>query len=205
MNMLSTRFGTADDIDALAALVLEAGEGIFEQLFEGVMPGLHAGQVVRLAVADTGSALSHTNAVVAEEAGRLLGAVLGYPAAEYGLSPVAKALVPSRRVAPLAELLESRLPGSFYINTVAVMPEARGKGLARMLVETAIEVAAQKGFDEISLHAWIDNAAAQRLYAGLGFAEIARIDVPQTRHLAHAAPIVLMRTTVEAARAGMAR
>lgn len=199
------RFGTADDTGVLSELILDAGEGIFEQLFHGVVPGLTAAHVVRLAVADAQGALSHANALVAEEDDVLLGAVVGYPAEDYGLSPVAKTLVPSRRIAPLAELLASKLPGSFYINTVAVVPEARGKGLARMLVETAIEVAAQRGFSDVTLHAWVDNATAQRLYGGLGFAEVERIAVPQTKYLSHAAPIALMRTTVEIARARMAQ
>lgn len=199
------RFGTTDDTDILAELIRAAGEGIFEQLFEGIVPGLRAEQVLRFAVVDSTGPFSHANALVMEEEGRVVGTVLGYPAEDYALPPVAQTLVPSRRIKPLAELLASRLSGSFYINTVAVIPEARGRGVARMLVETMIEVAGQKGFSVVSLHAWRDSPAPQRLYAGLGFTEVEQISVPQTKYLTHADPIILMRTDVSEAHRGMAR
>jgi [ribosomal protein S18]-alanine N-acetyltransferase len=56
-----------------------------------------------------------------------------------------------------------------YTFGMSVLPEARGKGAGRMLVETLIEHARSLGAHKIELEVWTDNARAISLYATTGF------------------------------------
>jgi ribosomal protein S18 acetylase RimI-like enzyme len=61
---------------------------------------------------------------------------------------------------------------------VAVEPDSRGRGYGRQLVAAALERARSLGFDWVELNVAPDNERAVRLYASLGFEEIAQ---PQLR------------------------
>lgn len=62
--------------------------------------------------------------------------------------------------------------GEAEILTLAVAPEARGRGLGRALLEAAARHAGTLGADNIFLEVGADNPAALTLYAGLGFARV---------------------------------
>lgn len=190
---LDIRFATSEDTAAVADFVLTAGAGIFEQLFEGLLPGMTARDVLRIAVADDGSPLNFSNAILVEEQGRALGCALCYPAEDYGLPPVVRSMLPGKRLKPLKALFDSRLDGTFYLNTMVVSEDARGRGLARLLLETVVGVAEETGATALSLHAWTDNEPAMRLYAAFGFEVVAEIPIEPTKHLHHAGPMALMR------------
>ena len=58
------------------------------------------------------------------------------------------------------------------ILTLAVRPEARGKGLGRALLQAAINKAHALGAATMFLEVGADNPAALALYAGLGFVKV---------------------------------
>jgi ribosomal-protein-alanine acetyltransferase len=64
--------------------------------------------------------------------------------------------------------------GDGDIQTVAVAPEHRGKGLGRLLVEALLGEARQRLASSVFLEVRADNDAARGLYASLGFQEIDR-------------------------------
>ena len=57
----------------------------------------------------------------------------------------------------------------WYISNVAVAPAYRGRGIARSLVEAALEEAQREGGGWATLQVQEENEAACRLYGGLGF------------------------------------
>jgi ribosomal-protein-alanine N-acetyltransferase len=61
------------------------------------------------------------------------------------------------------------------VYSVIVDPAARGLGVGRALVARAESVARGGGRDQVTLEVRADNAAARRLYAGMGYAEVARL------------------------------
>jgi putative acetyltransferase len=65
-------------------------------------------------------------------------------------------------------LLESGSRGVLSIG-MALLPEARGRGGGRMLIERAIEHARQAGAHKIELEVWLNNARGVALYARTGF------------------------------------
>ena len=62
--------------------------------------------------------------------------------------------------------------GEAEILTLAVAPHARGQGLGRALLQSAIARAAAMGADAMFLEVGADNPSALALYAGLGFAKV---------------------------------
>lgn len=62
--------------------------------------------------------------------------------------------------------------GEAEILTLAVAPQARGQGLGRALLQSAIARAAAMGADAMFLEVGADNPSALALYAGLGFAKV---------------------------------
>lgn len=62
------------------------------------------------------------------------------------------------------------------LDRVVVDPGARGRGLARAMVEAGLRWASQQGAERILLEVDENNDAAIRLYRAHGFTEIARRD-----------------------------
>jgi ribosomal protein S18 acetylase RimI-like enzyme len=74
---------------------------------------------------------------------------------------------------PLWELWNLALP-SWYINMLAALPQARGRGLGTRLLGLAEEIARDQGLSRLSLIVADSNAGARRLYERHGFAQSPR-------------------------------
>lgn len=70
--------------------------------------------------------------------------------------------------------LENLVLGSWYLNVIATMPEARRRGHARRLMAAAEAIARAGGHDRIALVASNANDEALPLYAFSGYTEVAR-------------------------------
>lgn len=57
---------------------------------------------------------------------------------------------------------------------IAVVPDQRGRGVGRLLVERAICDAGQRGAEVLFLEVRENNLAARRLYQSVGFADVGR-------------------------------
>ncbi len=62
--------------------------------------------------------------------------------------------------------------GEAEILTLAVVPQARGRGLGRALLQAALKRAQGAGANATFLEVGTDNPAALALYAGLGFTKV---------------------------------
>ncbi|HLO76422.1 MAG TPA: GNAT family N-acetyltransferase [Magnetospirillum sp.] len=190
------RFGQEADAPLIADLVIEAGAGLFESMLDGIVPGVDARHFVRMAINGEDSPLRFDNAILAEVDGKVAGMALGYPSSEYGLHPLLKSLLPNRRLKPLAELFASKVPDSWYLNSLVVLEHARGKGLGRLLVQFCADLATEEGLSSMSLHAWADNDAALRVYRGLGFADVERVPVSLRTQPERDSGMVLMKAAL---------
>jgi ribosomal protein S18 acetylase RimI-like enzyme len=59
-------------------------------------------------------------------------------------------------------------PGA-YLGELYVVPDLRGQGIGRALLEAAMEVARDHGADHIDLNTSEDDTAARGLYESMGF------------------------------------
>lgn len=82
-------------------------------------------------------------------------------------------------------------PEAAYLSLLAVRPAAQGRGLARLLLETAErEVSAVA--DEAVLHVLADNSAARALYASAGWSQAG----PGSPHPLSGRPMLTLRRSL---------
>lgn len=82
--------------------------------------------------------------------------------------------------------------------TLAVMPEARGRGLGQMLVAALEAAARNRGAEVMFLEVAETNAPARRLYARLGYAAAGRRPRYYTRHGAEPVDALVLRKALVA-------
>lgn len=110
---------------------------------------------------------SYENTIVAEADGKVVGAMCAYDGADYQRlkQPIADTLGPDSGFARLKETEA----GEFYLDSVGVLPEYRGRGIASMLFKAQCERGASLGHKVAGLIVDEDKPQAEALYARLGF------------------------------------
>jgi len=93
-------------------------------------------------------------------------------AGEHGYYLVAFEPATPERIDGYAGLLAPRGGGEGDIQTIAVAPHARRRGVGRTLVLALLAEARDRGAREVFLEVRADNPGAQSLYRELGFEEI---------------------------------
>ena len=121
---------------------------------------------------------SYTKTFVAEAvglgsgvgAGLVVGAMCGYDGADYQAlkQPIVDVLGEDSAFAQLRETEA----GEYYLDSVGVLPEHRGKGIASRLFEAHFKRAAAQGHKVAGLIVDMDKPKAEALYARLGFKHV---------------------------------
>ena len=158
------------DAAELAVLINYAGEGLPVYLWERMAePGETPWDVGKRRALREEGAFSYRNSFVAEQASEVVGALVGYRIADE--PEVIDDTVPAMFV-PLVEL-ENLVPGTWYVNVLAVRPELRGKGVGSRLLDIAGERAAESGCTGQSIIVSDANRGARKLYERHGFRQVA--------------------------------
>ena len=84
------------------------------------------------------------------------------------------ALIAAEGGAPAGFVLLGVVADEAEVLTLAVLPEARRRGIGSALVTAAAAAAARDGAVRLLLEVAADNRAARALYAGAGFVEVGR-------------------------------
>ena len=153
--MTAIRDAQPGDRDAILTVTLAA----YEQYAATLTPPFWAmyRRSIQATLADVGTAAQ----IVAEDGGALVGTVLLLPA---GSAPATPGGTSTTLPPPEVRLL-------------AVAPSARGKGVARALMEACIERARAAGAPALTLHTTDMMAVAMRLYERMGFARAPELDI----------------------------
>jgi ribosomal protein S18 acetylase RimI-like enzyme len=169
-----TRFRSAriEDCRTIAELYRISSDGVADYIWQGLAEsGEEPIEVGERRYAREDTVFSYKNCTVAERRGEVTGMLVAFPVeqadsnegdSDEEVDPVLK---------PYSELEQ---PGSFYICGMALFPEYRGNGLGIRMLELAQQQAYQRGFDELSLIVFEQNAGAKRLYERYGFREVDR-------------------------------
>lgn len=122
---------------------------------------------ITLIAASEETIYSYENTFVAEIDGTIAGAMCAYDGADYQRlkQPVVDTIGEDSAFARLKETQE----GEFYLDSVGVLPEYRGRGIASKLFEAQCERAALLGHKVAGLIVDEDKPQAEALYARLGF------------------------------------
>ena len=117
---------------------------------------------------------SYENTIVAEINGRVVGAMCAYDGADYQRlkQPIVETLGKDSGFAALKETEA----GEFYLDSVGVLPEYRGRGIASLLFEAQCQRAASLGHKVAGLIVDEDKPKAEALYIRLGFRHIGNRD-----------------------------
>jgi len=178
------------DAAALAILVDIAGEGMPSYMWSRMrQPGQSVLEVGRARAAREEGGFSYRNAQVAEVGGEVAAMLIDYRLDDpYDTGDLSK--LPDV-VRPLVEL-EAKAPGSWYVNVLAAFPEFRSQGLGARLLALAEERGRAQGAKSASIIVASENDGAVRLYARIGYVEIARAAVVEFPGCAHGGDWVLM-------------
>ena len=122
---------------------------------------------ITLIAASEETIYSYENTFVAVIDGKVVGAMCAYDGADYQRlkQPIVDTLGPDCGFAQLKETEE----GEFYLDSVGVLPEYRGRGIASRLFEAQCERASSLGHQVAGLIVDVDKPQAEALYARLGF------------------------------------
>lgn len=135
--------------------------------------------LVTASVADPESMYSWTNTVMAEADGKPVGCLVSYDGARYealrthtwptlwgGLDPEQVRLTPAETG-----------PGEYYLDSMAVIPEYRGRGsVGKLLMRHVMSKATAQGQRNFALLVDVDKPSLEQYYAGLGFATQDRVN-----------------------------
>ena len=192
---LPFREAMPDDAMVLARLVNIAGEGLPFYLWKQMTrEGESAWDVGHARARREVGSFSYQNAVLLVRGEDIVGCLIGYPLASE--SPDTDyAEIPPMFV-PLQQL-EDMVPGTWYINAVAVFEEFRGQGHGKELLALAETIARDMGMPGLSLIVADTNAGARKLYNKIGFQEKAYRPMVKERWQHSGANWVLMVKDLE--------
>ena len=116
-----------------------------------------------------GTQYSYHNVFVAEVGGKVVGALVGYDGAN--LYPLREGTfsVIARYKSEMPNVADETQPGEFYIDTLAVDPEFRNRGIGTTLLKYIVQWAGEQGFPEVGLIVDSENPQAMELYKRVGF------------------------------------
>ena len=179
---MTTEIGraTVDDIPHLARFQIAAYGGYNEVLYDGLVPGQSTESLVQPQFARPSTTPFYENHWVAMHDGQVAGGIHAFAMEDMAKFPE-DPLVPKERYAMAGEYLQYLpAPGTYYVYTLAVYPEFRGRGIASTLLSLGFKHAADEDFAECSLHVFAENVAAVALYKKHGFKVVNRH--PITEH-----------------------
>lgn len=168
-----------------------------EYLLDGVVPDVEPDQLLAVNVAEENTALSYENAVVVETAAGVQGVLVAYPFEEFNISSTMEMFVPKERLDHVRELYAHRLEHSLYIHALSVDEELGGMGMGRTFLDLSYEIAADRGFDNVSLHVWKDNQRACSLYKSNGFVGVEDIAIDRHALIPHDGGMLLMKRKLD--------
>ncbi|MGW8246704.1 MAG: GNAT family N-acetyltransferase [Acidiferrobacterales bacterium] len=192
---LPYRAATPGDARELARLVNIAGEGLPLYLWKQMAgEGESAWEVGRARAQREDGGFSYQNAVLRVRGEKVVACLVGYPLASE-LPGTDYSEIPPMFV-PLQQL-EDMVPGTWYINVVAVYEEFRGRGYGKELLALAETIARDLGMRGLSLIVADTNEGARKLYNKIGFQEKAYRSMVKERWQHPGANWVLMVKNLE--------
>lgn len=161
------RPATQEDAAILAKLVNMAGDGLPLYLWTKMAEdGEDPWEVGRRRAQREEGSFSYRNAVVLEH-GKVIACLIGYPIVPSLPGPDTPTMfVPFN-------MLEAMAVGSWYVNVMATLPEARARGCGSRLLAMADTIAEATGCTGTSLIVSDANTTARHLYEGVGYRAIA--------------------------------
>jgi ribosomal protein S18 acetylase RimI-like enzyme len=167
------RSGRASDVPDLVRLMLLSSHGGMKSAWlSDTRPGERWDDVAHRQVGDPGGEIGWRNAVVAERELGSLRRIVGMAilnALPRRLEPHPQRSTPAQRL--VIDLFNQVIP-TMMVREIAVDPDLRRQGVARLLLEAADALARPIGLSSVSLTVNEANEGAWRAYERLGFSVV---------------------------------
>lgn len=121
---------------------------------------------------ETATQYSYNYALIAEVDGVVAGAIVGYDGALLGTLREATFGVLRRTIGRIPTIADETEAGEYYLDSIALLPEFRGQGVARELITAFCNKAFAEGHNCVGLIVDFDNPKAEKLYTTLGFERV---------------------------------
>ena len=170
------RSGQQQDCSQIANWINSIGHGHIEYLLEGLVQNI--GALEHLAqVLNEDLHYSYKNVDLAMEGNSIVGLVFSYSSHSNELKPEMEKLLSEDRIRWMRYFSDNQINNSWYINTLGVSKEYRRQGIARQLLELAVQRALKNQTQCLSLHVYENNQDAIKLYESYGFSKEKTIDL----------------------------
>jgi len=167
------RKATPQDAEAIATYLLLAMEGIVYQ-FIGQRNWEEAMTFMQHFTAREHNQYAYQNCWVAEADGKVVGAVNVYNGGDLHelRAPVINHILTHYHFSFLPE--DETGPGEYYIDTIGVHPEYRGRGIGARLLQHLVDEFVNRRGETLGLLVAEGNPQAKRLYTKLGFKPVGK-------------------------------
>jgi ribosomal protein S18 acetylase RimI-like enzyme len=195
---ITYRMAEPDDSRDIAQLMCIAGGGVYEFLFDDLIPFVTAVDLLSSGIGGEHYPISYRNCCVASlgHGGEIIGAANVFPADLLKEDHYVYVLLASERHNHVRPMLELQDWGSMFLNSLAVSDAHRGSGIGATLLGWAEARTAEAGYDRLSLHVWADNTPAVNFYAARRFVQVGIARIPAHPRLAHNGGSILMRRAI---------
>lgn len=189
---ITYRMARPDDSNELARYMCIAGGGLYEFLFDHLIPLLTAVDLLSAGIGGERYPVSYRNCCVAAlgDDGAIIAAANVFPADM--LKEDNYVLLGSERHNHVRPMLELQDWGSMFLNSLAVSDAYRGSGIGARLLAWAEARTTEADYDRLSLHVWADNVPAVNFYRARRFIEIGVAEIPPHPRLPHHGGSILM-------------
>lgn len=121
------------------------------------------------------SLYSYRNVLIAEVEGLCAGSIIAYDGGRYkDMKGKTLGILTERLKMDFRDTQEETSAGEYYLDSLAVAPAFRRKGIGRMLVGQALEAGEALGFEKASLLVLASDEGLISLYSSCGFKEDGR-------------------------------
>jgi len=193
---ITYRMASPDDSRDIARLMCIAGGGVYEFLFDDLIPFVTAVDLLSSGIGSEHYPISYRNCCVASVGhdGGIVAAANVFPADL--LREDHYVLLGSERHNHIRPMLELQDWGSMFLNSLAVNDAHRGSGIGAALLDWAEARTAEAGYNRLSLHVWADNIPAVNFYAARRFVQVGIARIPAHPRLPHIGGSILMRRAI---------
>lgn len=168
--MINIKFrqATPTDAEQAAPLIIDANGDISHRLTGETEPRRVEAEMCTLFKRDD-NPHSYLYTYMAEFNGKVIGTMVAYSGEKaIQLDQNLNAWL-AKKGNDLEEADVESLPDEFYVDTICIIPEFRGKGIGTQFFIFAEGLAKQQNFSKLSLNVEIQKDAAIRLYKRLGY------------------------------------
>lgn len=168
-NNISIRRATVDDAEIIAKVVAMA---IGDKSALESYCGKDYHSVLTTIAQQQDTQYSYKFALIAQIGSATAGAMVGYDGALLHKLRKATFAVIQKNTGHLPNIADETESGEFYLDSVAVFAEFRGRGVGAALIRALCDRAATEGHSRVGLIVDNINPQAERLYTSLGFKRV---------------------------------